>query len=46
MGFVKYTLGSDRSTRLVQISHQRGYEVGVADALVLPYRDNVFDVVC
>jgi SAM-dependent methyltransferase len=45
MGFVKHCLGSDRSAKLCQITAARGFEVGVADALCLPYRDSAFDVV-
>ncbi|CAO3639109.1 unnamed protein product [Cunninghamella blakesleeana] len=35
--------GSDRSSNLISIVHNRGYEGLVADGLSLPYRSNVFD---
>lgn len=36
-------LGSDRSSNLIKIVHDRGFEGMVADGLNLPYRDNSFD---
>ena len=45
MGLRRYVVGSDRSPALCGIARRRGFEVGVADALILPYRDNAFDVV-
>ncbi|CAO3641606.1 unnamed protein product [Mucor hiemalis] len=36
-------LGSDRSSNLIKIVHDRGFEGMVADGLNLPYRDNTFD---
>ncbi|KAI8069141.1 S-adenosyl-L-methionine-dependent methyltransferase [Gongronella butleri] len=35
--------GSDRSSNLISIVHERGLEGLVADGLSLPYRDNAFD---
>lgn len=35
-------LGSDRSSNLIKIVHDRGFEGMVADGLNLPYRDNSF----
>lgn len=36
-------LGSDFSRGLIEICRDTGYEVMVADAVLLPYRSNVFD---
>ncbi|OBZ82907.1 tRNA (carboxymethyluridine(34)-5-O)-methyltransferase [Choanephora cucurbitarum] len=36
-------LGSDRSSNLIKIVHDRGFEGMVADGLNLPYRDHSFD---
>ncbi|KAI9480443.1 MAG: S-adenosyl-L-methionine-dependent methyltransferase [Benjaminiella poitrasii] len=36
-------LGSDRSSNLIKIVHDRGFEGMVADGLDLPYRSNTFD---
>eukprot|EP00037_Helgoeca_nana_P006629 m.60952 g.60952 ORF g.60952 m.60952 type:complete len:621 (-) comp17506_c0_seq1:7-1869(-) len=36
-------LGCDLSHELVKICRARGFEVAVADAMTLPYRDEVFD---
>ncbi|CDH54066.1 trna (uracil-5-)-methyltransferase trm9 [Lichtheimia corymbifera JMRC:FSU:9682] len=38
-------LGSDRSSNLIKIVKDRGFEGMVADGLDLPYRDNAFDFV-
>ncbi|KAI7882513.1 S-adenosyl-L-methionine-dependent methyltransferase [Lichtheimia hyalospora FSU 10163] len=38
-------LGSDRSSNLIKIVQERGFEGMVADGLDLPYRDNAFDFV-
>ncbi|KAI8336493.1 hypothetical protein BD560DRAFT_413690 [Blakeslea trispora] len=35
-------LGSDRSSNLIKIVHDRGFEGMVADGLNLPYRDHSF----
>jgi len=36
-------LGSDFSKGLIEICRDNGYEVMIADAVLLPYRSNVFD---
>ncbi|KAI9294501.1 S-adenosyl-L-methionine-dependent methyltransferase [Neoconidiobolus thromboides FSU 785] len=36
-------MGSDRSSNLIEICSERGFEALVADNLTLPYRDNAFD---
>jgi len=38
-----FALGSDFSRGLIEICGENDYEVMVADALLLPYRSNVFD---
>ena len=45
MNVLPYTLGTDRSENLAKICAQRSFEVSVSDALILPYRSDVFDVV-
>ncbi|KAI9322323.1 S-adenosyl-L-methionine-dependent methyltransferase [Dichotomocladium elegans] len=40
-----FMLGSDRSSNLIKIVCERGFEGMVADGLDLPYRDNAFDFV-
>lgn len=45
MHFVPYCLGSDRSFKLSKICGTKGFEISCADALLLPYRSNVFDCV-
>ena len=38
-----FALGSDFSRGLIEICRDSGYEVMVADAVILPYRSDVFD---
>ena len=38
-----FALGSDFSRGLIEICRENNYEVMVADAVILPYRSNVFD---
>ena len=38
-----FALGSDFSRGLIEICRDNSYEVMVADAVILPYRSNVFD---
>ncbi|MES1912999.1 MAG: hypothetical protein MHM6MM_005236 [Cercozoa sp. M6MM] len=38
-------IGCDRSSKLIEISHQRGHQALVCDALTLPFADNSFDTV-
>lgn len=38
-----WTVGSDRSDKLIEICSKRGFEAMVADGLSLPYRSNSFD---
>ncbi|KAI8914883.1 hypothetical protein PhCBS80983_g05132 [Powellomyces hirtus] len=38
-----FTIGSDRSDKLIDICRERGFEAMVCDNLKLPYRDNCFD---
>eukprot|EP00743_Colponemidia_sp_Colp-15_P006292 GILK01006770.1.p1 GENE.GILK01006770.1~~GILK01006770.1.p1 ORF type:complete len:643 (+),score=105.48 GILK01006770.1:34-1962(+) len=40
-----FMLGSDRSSNLIQICADRGFEVAVADNIKLNYRSNAFDAV-
>ncbi|KAJ3016955.1 Alkylated DNA repair protein alkB 8 [Thoreauomyces humboldtii] len=40
-----FTLGSDRSEKLIDIVRERGFEAMVADNLRLPYRDGCFDFI-
>lgn len=37
-----FMLGSDRSSGLLDICSKRGFEVGLFDTCILPYRDSVF----
>jgi SAM-dependent methyltransferase len=39
-----FFIGTDRSVALLQICAERAFEVFVADALKIPFRDNAFDL--
>ncbi|KAF9363196.1 Alkylated DNA repair protein alkB 8 [Mortierella sp. NVP85] len=38
-----FMVGSDRSSNLITICHERGHEAMVCDGLALPYRPRIFD---
>ena len=40
-----FAIGCDRCINLSKICGSRSFEVSIADALVLPYREGIFDVV-
>ena len=40
---VGFGVGCDISSSLIQICRQRGFEVAVADAMILPYKTDAFD---
>ncbi|KAJ3169403.1 Alkylated DNA repair protein alkB 8 [Geranomyces variabilis] len=40
-----FTVGSDRSDKLIDIVRERGFEAMVCDNLRLPYRDSCFDFI-